>query len=72
MVPGTLILKCLTHRTVVDWEGECKQSMERIYLPLASFVQALELLLKGRGTSKAQTQDDCTISSLTTVTVAIF
>lgn len=70
MVPGTLILKCLTQRKVAYWEGECKQSMERIYLPSASFAQAHEL--KGHGINKAQTQEDCTITSLTTVTMAIF
>lgn len=72
MVPGTLILKCLAHGRVPAWEDECKQSMERIYLPSASFAQVHELLLKAYRTSKSQTQKDCTIPSLTTVTMAIF
>ena len=72
MVPATLILKCLAHWRVAAWEGEYKQSMVRIYLPSASFAQVYELLLKGHGTSKAQTREDCTIPSLTTVTMAIF
>lgn len=72
MVLGTLILKRLAHWRMAAWEDECKQSLERIYLPPASFAQVHELLLKGHGTSKTQTREGCTIPSLTTVTMAIF
>lgn len=72
MVLGNLILKHLAHWRMAAWEDECKQSMERIYLPSASFAQVHELLLKAHGTSKTQTREGCTIPSLTTVAMAIF